>query len=74
MRYGCAVWEVPGTEIMQFSNIIQDHGDLDFSAQRFTQKPALQYHPGTLAVLVGYNQAQTCLQYDPKGFQKLLQN
>ena len=29
----------------------------------------------TLAVLVRYNQAQKCLQYDPKGFHnKLLQN
>ena len=45
-----------------------------FLAKNITQKPALQLHPGTLAVLVRYNQAQKCLQYDPKSFQyKLLQ-
>ena len=40
-----------------------------FLAKQFTQKPASQLHPGTLAVLVRYNQAQKRLQYDPKGFQ-----
>ena len=48
---------------------IRDHGDLGFPSQKITQKPASQYHPGTLAVLVRYNQTQKCLQYDPKGFQ-----
>ena len=49
---------------------IRDHGDLGFPSQnKITQKPASQLHPGTLAVLVRYNQAQKCLQYNPKGFQ-----
>ena len=47
----------------------RDHGDLGFHSQNFTQKPASQLHPGTLAVLVRDNQAQQCLQCDPKGFQ-----
>ena len=45
---------------------IRDHGDLGFSGQNITQKPASEYHPGTLAVLVRYNQAQKFLQYDSK--------
>ena len=46
-----------------------------FLAKQFTQKPASQLHPGTLAVLVRYNQAQKCLQYDPiKASNKKLQN
>ena len=48
---------------------IKDHGDLGFLAKNTTQKPASEYHPGTLTVLVKYNQAQKCLQYDPKCFQ-----
>ena len=42
---------------------IRDHGDLGFPSQK--NSPASQLHPGTLAVLVRYNQAQKCLQYDP---------
>ena len=35
---------------------IRDHGGLGFSGQKYhTQKPASQYHPGALAVLVRYN-------------------
>ena len=49
---------------------IRDHGNLGFSGpKKITQKLASQYHPGALAALVRYNQAQKCLQYDPKGFQ-----
>ena len=47
---------------------IRDHGDLGFSGQNITQKPASQYHPGALAVLVRYNQAQNSLQYNHKCF------
>ena len=50
---------------------IRDHEGLDFSGKNITQKPASQLHPGTLAVLVRYNQAQKYLQYDPKGFLKM---
>ena len=46
---------------------IRDHGA--FLAKNIIQKPASQYHPGALAVLVRYNQAQKCLQCDPKCFQ-----
>ena len=35
---------------------IRDHVGLAFSGQNITQKPASQYNPGALAVLVGYNQ------------------
>ena len=38
-------------------------------AKKITLKPASQLHPGILAVLVRYNQAQKFFQYDPKGFQ-----
>ena len=41
-----------------------------FLAKNSPKKPASQLHPGTLAVLVRYNQTQKCLQYDPKGFQQ----
>ena len=40
-----------------------------FLAKEISQKPASQYHPGALAVLVKYKQAQKCFQYNPKGFQ-----
>ena len=40
-----------------------------FLAKNITLKPASQYLHGTLAVLV--NQAQKCLQYDWKCFQKV---
>ena len=40
-----------------------------FVAKIITQKPASQYHPDALAVLVRYIQAQECLQYNPKDFQ-----
>ena len=33
-----------------------DHEGRDFSGQKITLKPASQYHSGTLAVLVRYNQ------------------
>ena len=36
-----------------------------FLAKKFTQQPTAQLHPGTLAVLVRYNQAQKYLQYNP---------
>ena len=35
-----------------------------FLTKNITQKPASQYHPGALAVSIGF-QAQKCLQYDP---------
>ena len=44
---------------------IRDHRGLGLSGQK---NQASQYHRGTLAVLVRYNQAQKCIQYDPKGF------
>ena len=40
-----------------------------FLAKKITQKPVLQYHPGALAVLVRYNQAQKYFKYDTKCFQ-----
>ena len=46
---------------------IRDHGDLSFPSQKNSPKNRL--HNSILAVLVRYNQAQKCLQYDPKGFQ-----
>ena len=60
--------------IIQYSSTttvlyIKNHGDLVFLFKKFTQKPSSQLHPGTLAVLVRYNQAQKCHQYDPKSFQ-----
>ena len=41
-------------------------------AKNNTLKPASQYLHVTWEVLVRYNQAQKCLQYDLKCFQKLL--
>ena len=40
-----------------------------FLAKKLPQKPASQYYPGALAVLVRYTQAQKCLLYNPKCFQ-----
>ena len=45
---------------------IRDHVGWVFLAKNIIQKPASEYHPGALAVLARYNQAQKCLQYDPK--------
>ena len=46
---------------------ISDHKSFGFSAQKYyPKKPASQYLHGTLAVLVRYNQAQKCLQYNLK--------
>ena len=42
---------------------------LDFLAKSITPKPASQYHPGSLAVLVRYTQAQKCLRYNSKYLQ-----
>ena len=42
-----------------------------FLAKYITLKPASQYLHDALAVLVRYNQAQKCLQYDLKHFQKV---
>ena len=41
-------------------------GGLHFLSRNDDQKSASQYHSGTLAILVRYNQAQKCFRYDPK--------
>ena len=42
-----------------------------FLAKHITLQPASQWFHGTLAVLVRYNQAQKCLQYDLKHSQNI---
>ena len=44
---------------------IRDHGGLGLSGQKNHPKPASQYHPGALAVLVRYNQAQKVPSVQP---------
>ena len=43
-----------------------------FLAKHIRQKPASEYHPGTLAVLVKCNEAKKCLRYDPKYLHKIV--
>ena len=60
-------------DVVSYSTVvlyIRDHEDLGFPSQKkIHPNKASQLHPGTLAVLARYSQAQKCLQYDPKGFQ-----
>ena len=44
--------------IFSYSTVVLQEGDLGFLIQKFTLKPASQLHPGSLAVLIRYNQAQ----------------
>ena len=61
--------------IIQYGILYINHGGRRFGSfwqqNKITQKPVSLYHPGALAVLVRYNQAQKCLQCNPK---YLLQN
>ena len=47
---------------------IRDHAVLSFLAQKLHPKTSLKFN---LAVLVRYNQAQKCLQSNPKPFQQV---
>ena len=62
LQLGCFGLDVSYSTVVFY---VRDHGG-GLSGQKFTQKPASQYYPGTL---VRNTQAQKCLKYDPKCFQ-----